>query len=223
VSDLAVGLGEQNERGGSAPFDYAALESTALERDPFDFLVVPNFVADQALPAVLTDFPRITGPGNFAPESLSFGPAFGAMLDELHSPRFAAHIGRKFGVDLTDCEAKIGIRGFCEASDGHVHTDHRSKIVTLLIYFNVDWASPDGQLRLLRSARDLDDYAQEVPPRAGTLLGFRRSGKSYHGHTTYIGERRMLQLSWAGHGGLYGLERRLNRATKPIRRLLNMS
>jgi hypothetical protein len=223
MSDLAVGPGEQENRGGGAPLDYAALESVPLERDPFEFLVVQNFVAATALPGILTDFPRIAGPGNFAPESLSFGPAFGALLAELHSPQFAAHMGRKFGVDLTDCEAKIGIRGFCEPTDGHIHTDHRSKIVTLLIYFNPDWSSPDGRLRLLRSARDLDDYAQEVPPSAGTLIGFRRSGKSYHGHTTFVGERRLLQMSWSGHGGLYGLERRLNRATKPIRRLLKMS
>ena len=223
VSDLAVGLGEQVDRAGGAPFDYAALEAMPLERDPFDFLAVPNFIGDWALPGVLADFPRIAGPGNFAPESLSYGPAFGALLAELHNSRFAAHVGRKFGVDLTHCETNIGIRAFCEATDGHIHTDHRSKIVTLLIYFNADWSSPDGQLRLLRSANDLDDYVQEVPPRAGMLLGFRRSGKSYHGHTQFVGERRLLQISWASSGGLYGLERRLNRATKPIRRLLNMS
>ena len=114
-------------------------------------------------------------------------------------------------------------RGFCEATDGQIHTDHRSKIVTLLIYFNADWPSPDGRLRLLRSASDLDDYVQEVPPRAGTLIGFRRSDKSFHGHRAFIGERRILQISWAGSGALYGLERLLSRATKPVRRLLKMS
>jgi hypothetical protein len=36
----------------------------------------------------------------------------------------------------------------------------------------------------------------EVPPVEGTLLAFRRSDKSYHGHKSFEGERRAIQLNW---------------------------
>ena len=53
-----------------------------------------------------------------------------------------------------------------------------------------------GRLRVLRSADDLDDFAAEVPPDAGTLLAFRRSERSWHGHPTFVGVRRVIQLNW---------------------------
>ena len=88
------------------------------------------------------------------------------------------------------------MRGRCERSDGNIHTDHWSKVVTVLIYPNEQWADAGGRLRLLRSADDLEDYAAEVSPIDGTLLAFRRSDRSYHGHARFDGERRIIQISW---------------------------
>ena len=45
----------------------------------------------------------------------------------------------------------------------------------MLVYFNTDWDEQAGQLRLLRSRTDIEDYAAEVPPAGGTLLVFRRA------------------------------------------------
>ena len=53
---------------------------------------------------------------------------------------------------------------------------------------------------MLRSPRDIEDYAAEVLPLAGTLLVFKRSNNSYHGHKQFVGERRMLQMSWLKPG-----------------------
>jgi len=47
-------------------------------------------------------------------------------------------------------------------------------------------------LRLLRSPTDLDDVILEVPPQQGTLLAFRRSHNSYHGHKQFSGPRRVI-------------------------------
>ena len=75
--------------------------------------------------------------------------------------------------------------------------DTKSKILTILIYMNTEsWQDSGGRLRVLRSPDDLEDYAAEVPPEAGTLLAFRRSERSWHGHETYVGERRAIQLNW---------------------------
>ena len=38
--------------------------------------------------------------------------------------------------------------------------------------------------------------AAEVPPAGGTLLVFRRTRVSWHGHKRFVGERRMLQLNF---------------------------
>jgi hypothetical protein len=37
---------------------------------------------------------------------------------------------------------------------------------------------------------------REVTPLAGTMLAFRRSDRSFHGHQPHVGERRVLQLNW---------------------------
>ena len=176
--------------------DLQALQAAPLEIDPFDYLVVPNFLRPEALEAINRDYPKITNPRNFNPKELSFGPSFQTLLDELNDPAFAKIVADKFGVDLSKTPSIITVRKYCEASDGHIHTDHWTKIITVLIYFNSEWTHDGGQLRLLRSKNDIEDYAKEVPPLRGTLLSFRRSNHSFHGHKSFVGERRMLQMSW---------------------------
>jgi len=68
--------------------------------------------------------------------------------------------------------------------------------MTALIYLNEDWSSTGGRLRLLRNANDIDDYVAEVPPVSGTLLMFKRSDNSWHGHKPFVGPRRTVQINW---------------------------
>ena len=208
---------------GTLILNLDALEATPLEQDPFDFLVVPNFVTPDALTKINWDYPDIAGPGNFKLEDLEYGAAFAALIAELSGPTLRDRVAAKFGVDLTGCQQTITVRRFSEQTDGCIHVDHRTKFITMLLYFNEDWNSTDGQLRFLRSADDIEDYAAEVSPLGGTMLAFRRSDKSFHGHTTFVGERRMIQLAWVCENTAVRVEKRLNRLSKPIRRLLNMS
>ena len=201
-------------------FDFAAFAPTPLVRAPFDHLVVPPFLRADALVALNRDFPPIEGPSNFTPERLTYGPAFAALIDALRGRAFAAHLERKFEVDLSGCGTTIGIRRFCETTDGNIHTDHKSKLITVLLYFNPDWPHAGGRLRMLRSATDLEDYAAEVTPAGGTLLAFRRTDNSFHGHKPFVGERRMLQLSYTRGGDA---ARFISGLTKPVRRLLGKS
>jgi len=41
--------------------DFAGLERAPLERDPFDFVVVPDFLKSENFPAVLSDYPEVPG------------------------------------------------------------------------------------------------------------------------------------------------------------------
>ena len=201
-------------------FDFTAFDAQPLVRAPFDHLVVPGFLPADALAALNRDFPPIEGPSNFTPERVTCGPAFAALIEALRGRAFARHFARKFDVDLDGCATTIGIRRFCEATDGNIHTDHKSKLITVLLYFNPEWSHPGGRLRMLRSATDLEDYAAEVVPAGGTLLAFRRTDNSFHGHKPFVGERRMLQLSYTKGGDA---ARFISGLTKPVRRLLGKS
>lgn len=177
--------------------DLDRLADAKPEHDPFDFLVVPQFIRAEALDAVIRDFPRVEGPRNHPADAASSGPAFRQLLAELRDPEFVGLLGAQLGVEaLPSLPSNVTVRGFCERSDGDIHTDHWSKVVTALLYPNARWTPAAGRLRLLRSADDLDDYLVEVPPIEGTLLAFRRSSVSYHGHPAYEGERRTVQVSW---------------------------
>ena len=204
----------------SEMFDLAAFEATPLQSDPFDHLIVPGFIRPETLAALNRDFPAIEGPSNHPPERLRYGPAFATFLDSLQSAELAALFGRKFGIDLAGCHATIAIRRFCEATDGNIHTDHKSKVITVLFYFNETWPHDGGRLRLLRSATDMEDFAAESVPEGGAMLAFRRTDHSWHGHKPYVGERRILQLSYTKGGDAARL---VSSLTKPLRRLLGKS
>jgi hypothetical protein len=144
-------------------------------------------------------------------DGLQYGPAFAALISGLSGAAVRDRIAAKFGVDLTGLPQTAAARRFC------------TKIITMILYFNESWSSEGGRLRFLRSADDLEDYAVEVAPLGGTMLAFRRSGQSFHGHKQFVGERRIIQLSWAREGVIARCEKRLNRLSKPIRRFLNLS
>ena len=103
---------------------------------------------------------------------------------------------RIFAIDLANKPTTVTLRGQCSPRDGRIHTDSRSKVLSLLLYLNDGWESPEGRLRLLRKMNDIDDYAVEVPPTFGTLVGFQRSDLSWHGHTRFAGPRRVLQFNY---------------------------
>ncbi len=176
--------------------DLAAFRSTPLTGQPFPYLVVPGFIRPEARAAINADYPRIDHPGSFPVGDLTFGPAFRSLLDALTGPEMRAAFEDKFGLDLRDRPTMLTVRGRCGTRDGNIHTDATSKVITVLIYMNPQWEDAGGRLRLLRSPTDIEDVLVEIPPVEGTLVAFRRSDNSYHGHKPFIGPRRVIQLNW---------------------------
>jgi SM-20-related protein len=174
------------------------LRAAPLTREPFQFVVVDGFVREDALPAILADFPEIRRTGSFPIDTLAHGPAFGELAAALRGAALRRAIEEKFEVNLGDRPTLLTVRGRSDGRDGYIHTDSPSKIITLLLYMNPVWKHAEGRLRLLRGPGDLEDYAREVAPLAGTMLAFRRSDRSFHGHYPHHGERRSLQLNWVG-------------------------
>jgi len=193
--------------------DLERLAAAKAEHEPFSFLVVPQFLRPEAIPAVQADFPRVEGPRNRKLGSVPHGPVFDQLLEELGSPEFARLIGEQLGYPgLEKLPQDISVRAECEASDGNVHTDHWSKCVTVLVYPNLGWEAKGGRLRFLRS-QDVEDYAAEVAPSDGTLVAFRRNERSYHGHLPYVGTRRVVQVSWLRSNALARFAQGLARYT----------
>jgi SM-20-related protein len=189
--------------------DLDRLRAAPLCRDPFDFIVVEDFVDRDEVGAVIADFPNIRGHGSFPVEDLECGPAFLRLAAALTGPELRDAVEEKFGIDLNRRPTMLTVRGHSDGKDGRIHTDSASKIITLLLYLNLSWDSAEGRLRLLRRSDDLEDYVREVAPLAGTMLAFRRSERSFHGHCAHIGERRVLQLNWVT--GPEVVRRELNR------------
>lgn len=176
--------------------DLAAFRATPLVHTPFEYLILPGFIKSLALPGIHADYPQVPQPGSFPLEEVHYGPAFQKLVEELRGPEMRAAFEEKFGLDLSGRPTMITVRGRCWEKDGNIHTDALSKIITVLIYMNPAWESSGGRLRLLRSPTNIEDVIVEVPPTEGTLVAFRRSDNSYHGHKQFVGDRRVIQLNW---------------------------
>lgn len=174
-----------------------ALDATTLQTDPYEYVVVPNFIKAEALNKIQADYPQFDHPGSIPLPQLTYGSAFENYINALNSPEFEKSISRKFSVDLTERPTMFTVRTRCRATDGKLHTDSTTKIITVLIYMNdASWPNEGGRLRLLRNGTDLQNYAAEVSPDGGTLIAFKRCDHSWHGHEPYEGPRRAVQMNW---------------------------
>jgi hypothetical protein len=199
-----------------------AFQAMPLVKEPFEHLIVSGFIGPAALAVINADYPKISSPGSFPVDQVIFGPAFQTLLDELESDQFREAFEEKFGIDLSGRPTVTTVRGHCDASDGKIHTDSTSKIITVLIYMNKTWEEPGGRLRLLRSANDLNDIIVEVPPAGGTLLAFKRSHNSWHGHQSFAGERRVIQFNWLTSQGNRRIAMLRHHTSASFKRVLQM-
>lgn len=172
-------------------------DATPLNTEPFEYLVLRDFLKRDALDGARADFPAVPSAGSHPPAGLKIGGRFKQVVDDICSPAFREAVERKFNIDLSDRPLMYTVRGHCRARDGEIHTDSKTKIITVLLYLNDDsWNSGSGRLRLLRDGSNLENYFEEVEPAGGTLLVFKRSDNSWHGHHSYEGPRRALQFNW---------------------------
>ncbi len=200
--------------------DLAAFRATELWREPFDFLVVPGFVKPEARARVNADFPRVALPGSFPLSEVRCGPVFAALIEELRGDAVREAFEQKFGIDLSERPTMFTVRNQCCEKDGRIHTDSETKIITILIYMNPKWEEAGGRLRLLRSGTDLEDCIMEVPPDEGTLLCFRRSANSWHGHKPFVGQRRVIQMNYVISQKVVNYEQRRHRISAMLKKLL---
>jgi len=176
--------------------DLDAFRAAPLTREPFTFTLLKDAIRPDDAAAIRADFPEIADSGLLPVEATRPGPRFRELIEDMQSEAVARAFSEKFGVDLVGRPQMITVRGRCAAKDGRIHTDSETKVVTVLLYFNEPWEAKGGRLRLLRSPTDLNDVIGEVAPESGTMVAFRRSDNSYHGHEPFEGVRRYLMVNW---------------------------
>src|SRR6266480_2330700 len=116
--------------------DLERLRATPLTREPFEFLIVPEFVKADARSAIHNDYPDVSRPGSFPLGEVSYGPAFAKLVEEMRSDEFRQAFEEKFNVNLANRPDMITVRGCCSEKDGKIHTDSETKVITILIYMN---------------------------------------------------------------------------------------
>ena len=176
--------------------DFRRFTETPLQSEPYVHMVVPGFVPHDIAVAVAASFPAPDLPGVLPAPTRPSDDAFGRLLAELRSPAFTRLFAEKYNLPLSTDSLMITLRARTRPQDGEIHTDSESKLITALIYLNETWSADGGRLRVLRGPGDIEDMAAEVPPDAGTLITFRRSDKSWHGHKPFDGPRKAIMLNW---------------------------
>ena len=199
--------------------DIAVLREAPVRSEPFDHVIAPGLVNGGALAAVHQDFPKMDRPGSVPLSALAYGPAFGELIAGLRSAETAEIFSEKFDIDLTGRPTMVTVRGRCRPRDGQIHTDSKDKMVTVLLYLNPAWEDQGGRLRLLRQPDDIDNFQTEVPPDEGTLLAFKCTANAWHGHKSFEGERRAIQLNWVTDERYVKREQRRHKVSSFFKRI----
>lgn len=195
------------------------LMSARVETEPYMYTIVPGFLTPDTVRRINATYPKIDKGGSYPIESLESNMVIKEVIDELDGPDFQRAISERFGVDLEGRPKMYSLRGYTRAKDGQIHTDSRDKIITVLLYLNENWQQPGGRLRILKNGHNVDDYVAEVPPDNGTLLVFKRSDNSWHGHHPFEGPRRSLQMNWMtseGSKGFHAIRHKISAAVKKV-------
>src|SRR5260370_406760 len=159
--------------------DVERWRASPLQRDPFDHVIVENFVPAEHTPDLIADFPPLADHGSFPLAKETCGAVFARLAAELEGEALRQAIEDKFAIDLAGRPTMITLRGYSDGKDGRIHTDSATKLITLLLYMNPLWEDAAGRLRLLRGADDLEDCVAEIAPLAGTMVAFRRGDHSF--------------------------------------------
>ncbi len=176
-----------------------AKADAVVRRDPFPFTVVKGSLADSMRPVIGADFPKYERSGFFPYLPEECGPSVQQLVEDIQRPEFADTLGNALGVErLSQYPTIVTIRKLSKETDGRIHNDSKSKIVTALLYLNETWPNTSGGcFRFLSSPESFDNVVgEEVKPLFGTFTAFRRTENSWHGHPPYAGERRVIQIAW---------------------------
>jgi SM-20-related protein len=177
--------------------DVDAIRGATHSTDPYAHMLGANFLKADAVDELRRDFPAIDKPGYLTVDEVGLKGRFKTLIEELEGPELTEELSQKFGQDLHSYPRLTTIMKRSQPKYGAIHTDGPSKVMTMLVYMNDDWgADSAGRLRVLYDGQNFEPYKVEVPPVMGTVFAFLRGDQSWHGHTPFSGERKVVQIAW---------------------------
>jgi SM-20-related protein len=177
--------------------DADVIRDAPLSREPYTFFLGANFLRRDGIDGLRRDFPDISKPGYLTVDEVLLKGEFKALIEELEGPELTEVLSQKFGKNLHPHPRLTTIMRRSQAKYGAIHTDGASKVMTMLVYMNDAWDDDQGgRLRVLYDDKHYEPYAVEVPPTMGNVFAFLRSDKSWHGHKSFTGERKVVQIAW---------------------------
>ena len=198
-----------------------ALQNAQVQAVPYPYFILDNVIHDDEVKAVIADFPAITQGGSFNLEDVEIKPNFDRFLKSFDTTEFRQILTDKFDVDVMERPMMITLRGYSRQKDGRIHTDSKSKLLTVLVYLNESWEAPTGRLRILNSPNDINDYAAELDSGPGTLVAFKVTENGWHGYIPYEGQRQSIQINFltsdkasAKHRFFHGLSAKIKKIFK---------
>jgi SM-20-related protein len=184
--------------------DLNAFNQTPLKHEPYPYMVVKNSLKAESIAQLLQDFPVLEHAGSIPVESVDYGTGFADLLKDLDSDELRQAIANKFDISLAGYPTMTTVRGVMREKDGRIHTDSKTKVITVLIYFNDEWENDSGHLRILNNGSDIEDYVEEVPPSLGTMVVFQVTDNCWHGHKPVVGKRLSIQMNYLVGEGAKG-------------------
>lgn len=176
------------------------LKNAPVTEQPYPFFVVENAIQDDEVQAVIRDFPLLKQGGSFNLDDVEIKPNFDRLLKSVDTPEFRRILTDKFGVDVMEHPMMITLRGYSRQKDGRIHSDSKSKLLTILIYLNESWDAETGRLRILNSQTDMNDYVAEINAGPGDLVAFKVTEEGWHGYVPYEGQRQSIQINFLTSG-----------------------
>ena len=176
--------------------DKDKISTAFVEKEFFPFFHVENaFLEGVDSSELVASFPNIGTGGSFPSEDIPKGP-IKQLIKELESDDFKSILEDKLNVDLNNSKVVTTLRGFSRSRDGQIHTDSKSKILTVLLYLNPLWDNKIGNLRLLKENSNLDNYITEISSDFGNLVAFKVTENCWHGFEPFEGKRLSIQLNY---------------------------
>jgi SM-20-related protein len=176
--------------------DIESIEKAKVINEPFPYFIIDTIIRPEVLADVVKGFPQINKRGSFPLNAVTLSGQFATLIQELQHEKLRNLIGEKFDMDLKDKPPMVTLRGHTGEKDGQIHVDSASKLITVLLYLNLNWQADGGRLRLLYNKQDLEPFAAEIAPEAGRCLIFKVTKNCWHGHAPFVGQRHSIQLNY---------------------------
>ena len=177
--------------------NFELIKNAEINSDFYPFFTIRDvFLNEEDHKKIATDFPNINEGGSFPSNSVSYGESIQSLIDDLEGDQMRTILENKFQVDLKDKAVVSTFRGYSRIKDGKIHSDSKTKVITVLLYLNENWDESNGLLRMLKEKNNIDNYITEIPASMGSLVAFKVTNNCWHGFIPFEGKRCSIQLNY---------------------------